>query len=390
MNIQAAKRITSARTSLICSQPFFGSLSLSLEPKEDSTCDTAWVDGRNLGYNPEFVLSLSHDELVGLICHEVMHCALGHPWRREGREHKQWNIACDYAINGDLLESGFSLPKNGLLPDATQKGKSSEWIYARLPQPQPQQPQQGQGQGQGQGQDEDTDGQPGAGTPDPAGEVRDAPTGPDEDGTPAPTEGDWKQKAAESMQAAKMQGKMPGGLARSVEAALDKRIDVRSLLLRFMTERTRADYSWNTPNPRYIANGLYLPALQSVDLGEVAIMVDTSGSVDAASLSYARAIVEDVINECSPAAVTVWYSDARVCHVARFEKGEPLVWEPRGGGGTDFRPVLEAIENEGQAVCVLCITDLYGSFPDGCSLPVLWLATTSQVAPFGETIPLPQ
>jgi predicted metal-dependent peptidase len=374
----AEKRVSAARTALVLDQPFWGTLALSLTPKEDPTCRTAWTDGRSLGYNPDFIASLSHAETVGLIAHEVSHCALGHPWRRDGRDPKQWNIACDYAINGDLLESGFSLPKGGLSPDATQLGKSSEWIYARLPQPQPQ-PQGGQG---GQGQP-----QPGN---DPAGEVRDAPTGPDENGEPAPTEGEWKQRTAEALQAAKMQGSLPGGLARLIENSLDKRVDVRSLLLRFMTERTRADYSWNTPNSRYIAHGLYLPALQSISLGEVAIMVDTSGSVDTQSLAYARRIVEDVISECSPSACTVWYADAKVCHVARFEQGEPLVWEPEGGGGTDFRPALRAIEDEGTAVCVLCITDLCGTFPDGCSLPVLWLATTDRVAPFGETIPLPE
>lgn len=371
MNTSAAKKLMAARVDLICDQPFFGALALSLAPKEDTTCQTAWVDGRNLGYNPDFIESLSHAELVGLIAHEVMHCAMGHPWRRDGRDGKQWNIACDYAINGDLKQSGFSLPKDGLFPDAQQQGKSSEWIFARLPQPKPE------------------DGK-GKGTPDPAGEVRDAPTGQDADGNPSPTEGEWRQRTAEALQAAKMQGSLPSGLARMVESALDKRVDVRSLLLRFMTERTRADYSWNKPNPRWIAHGLYLPALHSISMGEVAIMVDTSGSVDAASLAYARAIVEDVISEASPVRVSVWYSDAKVCHVSRFEQGEPLVWEPKGGGGTDFRPVLKAIEDEGTAVAVLCITDLYGSFPDGCGLPVLWLATTDVVAPFGETIPLPQ
>ena len=166
------------------------------------------------------------------------------------------------------------------------------------------------------------------GKPDPAGEVRDAPTGPDTDGTPAPTEGEWKQRTAEALQAAKMAGTLPAGMKRKVEDALGKRIDVRSLLLRFMTERTKADYSWSQPNTRYLSQGLYLPALNSVDMGEVAIMVDTSGSVDSQSLAYARAIVEDVISECSPAAVTVWYSDAKVCKVDRFERGESLTWQP--------------------------------------------------------------
>lgn len=380
MNTSAQSKLTYARTAMVLEEPFFGTLALSLTPKEDVTCDTAWTDGRSLGYNPEFIDSLNHAETVGLIKHEVLHCAMGHPWRKDGREHERFNVACDLAINPDC----GTLPKGSLVPDASQLGKSAEWIYARLPESKPQTKGGKDGKGDGKGKSS-----PGQGKPAP-GEVRDAPTGPDEDGHPAPTEGEWKQRTAEALQAAKMQGQLSAGLSRMVEAALDKRIDVRSLLLRFMTERTRADYSWNTPNPRYIGLGLYLPALQSISMGEVAIMVDTSGSVDAASLAYARAIVEDVISEASPVRVSVWYSDAKVCHVSRFEQGEPLIWEPKGGGGTDFRPALKAIEDEGAAVAVLCITDLYGMFPpDGCSLPVLWLATTDVVAPFGETIPLP-
>jgi len=376
----AQKKLTSARSELIMDQIFFGSLALSLVFIEDPTCDTAWTDGRSFGYNPPFIESLTLGETCGLIAHEVEHCALMHIFRRDGRDMRQWNIACDIAENGDLADHFASshtavkmcLPKGALLPDASQKGKSAEWIFARLP-PQPKgKPQSGKG------------------SPGPAGEVRDAPTGPDTDGTPAPTEGEWKQKTAEALQQAKMQGSLSAGVARKVEDALGTRIDTRSLLLRFMTERTKADYSWTRPNPRYLCQNLYLPALESVSMGEVAIMVDTSGSVDSQSLAYARAIVEDVINEVSPTTVSVWYSDAKICRVDRFERGESLTWEPAGGGGTDFRPALKAIEEEGTAVCVLCITDLYGSFPDSCDLPVLWLSTTDKIAPFGETIPLPQ
>ena len=377
----AQQKFTAARTSMILDSPFWGSLALSLTPKVDETCDTAYTDGRCIGYNTAFVESQSHAELTGLVAHEVGHCMLGHIFRRDGRDLKHYNVACDIALNPMLKDAGFTLPKGALLPAmfGLPEGKSAEWYYARLPFGGPNDPNQ-------PGKDK---GGNGKGKP-AAGEVRDAPTGPDADGEPAPSEGEWKQRTAEALQAAKMQGSLPAGLSRMVEAALDKRIDVRSLLLRFMTERTKADYSWSTPNTRYLSQGLYLPALNSVDMGEVAIMVDTSGSVDAQSLAYARAIVEDVISECAPSAVSVYYSDAAVCKVDRFERGEPLTWEPAGGGGTDFRPALTAIETEGTAVCVLCITDLYGSFPDGCELPVLWLATTDKVAPFGETIPLPQ
>ena len=118
-------------------------------------------------------------------------------------------------------------------------------------------------------------------------------------------------------------------------------------------------------------------------------MVDTSGSVDAVSLQYARAIVESVIEECSPSAVTVYYFDSKVASVDRFGRGESLTWKPQGGGGTDFCPALDAIDKDGNAVCIVCITDLDGTLPDTPpAMPVIWLCTTDNVAPFGETVPL--
>jgi predicted metal-dependent peptidase len=158
------------------------------------------------------------------------------------------------------------------------------------------------------------------------------------------------------MNAAKMCGKLPGGLARTVKDSLKAKIDVRSLLLRFFSERCNSDYSWSRPNSRYIAQGLYLPALESRELGEIAIGIDTSGSVSAESLSFARGTLESIIDELSPLAVNVYYFDSEVSSVDRFDKGDTLTWKPTGFGGTDFRPVLKAIEDEGTAVCAVMIT----------------------------------
>lgn len=378
MSTTAQKRLTAANVELICMEPFFGTLATSLIPKEDVTCETAWTDGRNLGYNPKFIESLSFAELVGLVKHEVLHCAMGHPWRRDGREHKRFNVAADLAINPDC----GTLPKGSLVPDASQLGKSAEWIYARLPES----PKDKNGSGNGNGTP-----QPGKGKPDPAGEVRDAPTGQDENGTPAPTEGEWKQRTAEALQAAKMAGNLPAGLSRMVESALDKRIDVRSLLLRFMTERTRSDYSWNQPNTRYIAQGLYLPALHSIAMGEVAIMVDTSGSVNSVTLQYVRGILQDVLDEVNPAGMTVYFVDTKIQGTQRMERGEPLVWEPKGGGGTCFLSFFEEMERgDTQPVCIIALSDLYATFPISCSIPTIWLTDGDKTAPFGETINIDQ
>lgn len=395
MSTKALKKIIAARVDLICDQPFFGALALSLTLKEDVTCQTAWVDGRDFGYNPAFIESLPHSELCGLVAHEIMHCAMGHPWRKDGRDHKLFNEACDIAINGDLKDcfdadtrsSGrvrFAVPKDALFPDTDQRGKSAEWIYARLPQPKPDP--NGKQSGQGNGTP-----QLGKGKPDPAGEVRDAPTGQDENGTPAPTEGEWKQRTAEALQAAKMAGNLPAGLSRMVESALDKRIDVRSLLLRFMVERTRADFNWNMPSRRYAHLGLYLPALESIAMGEVAIMVDTSGSVNSVTLQYVRGILQDVLDEVNPAGMTVYFVDTKIQGTQRMERGEPLVWEPKGGGGTCFLSFFEEMERgDTQPVCIIALSDLYATFPISCYIPTIWLTDGDKTAPFGETINIDQ
>jgi predicted metal-dependent peptidase len=368
VNMSASGKMTAARTSLVLEQPFFGALALSLKMKSDPGCGTAYTDGRVIGYDPAFIESLSHSQVTALLAHEVMHCAMGHPWRRDSRNHKNWNVACDYSINQELKDSGFTLPPDALYP--SESGKSAEWHYARV---------QESGNGTGNGQ----------GSSDSLGEVRDAPTGSDADGDPAPSEQEWKERAAQALNSAKMQGKMPGRLARAVQSALRPKLDVRSLLLRFFSERSTADYSWTKPNRRYIASGLYLPALESRELGEIAIGIDTSGSVDEVSLSYARSILESIIEECNPSAVSVFYFDAEVQSIDRFNRGDSVTWKPQGGGGTDFAPVLSAIDAEGTAVCAVIITDLCGNFPDTPpSLPVLWLSTTDDIAPFGETVPL--
>ncbi len=111
---KAKHAVTRARTVLLVSQPFYGTLALQLELVEvtdKSFVNTMAVDGRHLFYNPEFVLSLTEDELVGVNAHEVAHCAFQHMTRRGHRDPRLWNVAGDYAINADLLDAGFVLPK---------------------------------------------------------------------------------------------------------------------------------------------------------------------------------------------------------------------------------------------------------------------------------------
>lgn len=353
------KQVQIARTTLLLDQPFFGVLALQLNLVEDSTCDTAWTNGQSLGFNPAFINSLSADERVGLIAHEVMHVAAGHPWRRDNRNPQRWNVAADYAINDILTEAKFKLPEGGLL-DKQYSGKSSEWIYDRLPE------------------SDDNNGGKGRGM----GEVRDAPTDGD-----APTEADWQQATQQSLQAAKAQGKLPASLARQLADAVAPIVDWRSLLRRYIQEVVKADYSWSRPNVRYIPSGIYLPELRSIACGRIAIGIDTSGSIDNVLLQQFAAEVQAIASELSPSSVDVIYCDAAVNRVDTFDRGDLITMHPCGGGGTDFAPVFAQLEGDPPVVLVY-LTDLYGSFPDQApDYPVIWASNGSDQAPFGDVVP---
>lgn len=378
----ARQKVQSARTSLVLDQPFFGALALKLQIVEDPTRPTAWTDGARMGYNPAFVDSLTHDELLGVICHEVMHCACGHPWRRDGREPRKANVAMDYAINYVVESSGFRLPK-GRLREAQWDGKSFEWIYARLPD----QPQQGGGK-KGKGGSGAADGsEPG---PSEGGcDVQDAqPDG--QDAADGASEADWQQAVQQAAVAAKARGTLPAVLDRFAAAVAQPRVDWKSVLRRFVQQAAKADYSWSRPNVRHMARGLYLPSLRSEAMGPIAVAVDTSGSIDAVLLAQFCAEVNAVASEARPSSVTVIYCDAAVNRIERFERDDVITMTPCGGGGTAFAPALNAAEAmEEPPVCLVYLTDLCGSHrAQPPEMPILWATTCPGAVPYGEVVSL--
>lgn len=385
---KAAKMMAVARTKLILDEPFFGALALRLKLVEDPECKTAWVDGTSLGYNPEFIESLTVEEVVALQAHEVMHCAAGHPWRRGSRPMKRWNNACDRAINPMLRDHGFRLPEGALLElDPSHKGKSSEWIHARLPE-------ESEDGGEGDGE--------GEGPPDPLGEVRDAPQPgagqgqgqsqqQGQGGQAVQTEADWKMAVSSAVNTAKGRSKGAGPGAKLIaDNVLEPRVDWESALRRFVQQLTNADYTWSRPNPRFLASGLYMPTLRSEEAGTIAVAIDTSGSIDKVLLEQFAAELRSIFAEVKPNRVYVLYADHQVQRMDTFERGEDFVLNPVGGGGTIFGPVfdkLREVEDAEEVRALVYLTDLDGWFPGEQELPTLWASTDKhRTAPFGETI----
>ncbi|MDF2190497.1 VWA-like domain-containing protein [Paraflavitalea sp. CAU 1676] len=363
--MNAELKIKKAKVQLIMEQPFFASLALRFKYVADLSIKTAVTDGINIWYNPEYIDSISTEEVKGVIAHEIMHVTMLHHTRRNQRNIKRWNDATDYAINPLLLASKFNLPSNVLVnPDF--EGRSAEYIYERLPQ---------------DDYGDENERSNGEGT----GDVLDLPNNENRQ----QTEAQIKQAIAQATLIAEKQGCMPCHLKRMVEDVLEPKISWQEVLTRFLSEVARNDYSWIKPSPRYLSQNLYLPILESIEVGRVTLIVDTSSSISNKTISQFSAEVFDIVNTFN-IGLDILYVDAEVQSIQRIEQDEPIHLEPKGGGGTDFKPGFVYIEEHDlQPKAVVYLTDgCCNSFPQEPDMPVLWAKVYDYEfnPPFGEVI----
>ena len=392
----ASLRIQKARTTLLLDHPFFGSLLFRLKGHESRSIKTMATDGISLHWNPDFVETLNAATLAGTLAHEVMHPALHHHARRCGRDPKLWNMACDYAINPLLVDAGLSLPE-GILLDDRFRGMSAEQIYNLLETES--ESDQGSGEEEEKQQpagDGSTDAPPDHDEPSAPeteggiGQVLDAPLHDEETPTVEEQMREWNVAVNQATTVARQAGKFPAGLERTLEGAAEAAVDWRELLRRMWSDTIPADYSWMRPNRRQLWTGLYLPGVVRDGVGEVALAVDCSGSVNARQLRLFEAEARSILEGQRPERVYVLYFDAAVHKVETYEAGQRIDLHPQGGGGTEFGPCFEWLDEHGvQPQCLVFLTDLYGSFPPGApTYPVLWASTGGRTAPFGEVIPM--
>ena len=247
-------------------------------------------------------------------------------------------------------------------------------------------------------------GTPASCDPSGTGEVMDAPVGGAGDGgddsAPSPVdmtqeEQAWDEAMHQALNLAKAEGKAPGGIEETVRGAHASTLDWRSLLRRYMTDAVKSDYSWSVPNSRFIDSGLYLPSIRSEGIDAIAVIVDTSGSLPAATLAEFWAELREVAAEIRPGRVVVLQVDAAVQDVAEYGPDElPEEIAVKGRGGTDFRPGFAWLDEQGirPGVC-LYFTDMECSrYPEAePPFPTVWVNYSSPPEdwnrePWGERI----
>ena len=222
------------------------------------------------------------------------------------------------------------------------------------------------------------------------GQVFDAPEASEDEPDIEEQARDWNIAVSQAATLAQQAGKVPAGLRRTLDGAADAKVDWRELLRRLWSETIPADSSWMRPNRRHIWSGLYLPGVVREGTGEIAIAVDCSGSVNARQLRLFEAEIRSILEGERPERVHILYFDAEVHKVDTYAAGEMLQLDPVGGGGTEFGPCFDWLNEHGiRPQTMVFLTDLYGTFPDSApDYPVLWASTGGRQAPFGSVVPM--
>ena len=373
-------RLQRSRIQLLIHYPFFGQLAMYLKFIEQASVGTAATDGKNYFYNPKFIDKLSENELNFLTAHEVLHAALGHIWRRETRDRLLFNIAADLVVNAMIKEldehaSFFEMPEGGLY-SKDFRDKSVEEVYDML--------YNRFGKGKVPANLSSLDNHDA---------WDEAPT---EDNHPSI----WNERMIQSAQQCEssLKGGVPGSILRILKNLSEPKKNWRQLLADFV-ELEVNDYGFMPPDKRLLHADIILPDFsdQEERVRNIVFAVDTSGSIsDKEYQMFISEIVGCMAQFEDKMQGTLIYCDDEVKPENIYDLCDVMDSMPRGGGGTDFIPVFDWIENHlTDCVGVVYLTDGLGTFPEEePPYKVLWVLTRpgeivvgnkNTVVPFGMT-----
>ena len=368
--------------------PLYAGVLLGIDEVETKSLPTMATDGKTILHNPGFIETLSLNEIDTAFCHEISHIMHKHPFRRPkhlaameamGMEKCAacLNITEDCIINVDLQDEKKA-PLPGWMHDARAKDKT---VLEFLPTVYKEHHHEHQGQqGQGQGDEQDPSGTPqnGPGSP---GQGKGC-CQPSPDMTEAEAE-EMEKKVDEAIlraaRIAKSRGHIPAWAERLVDKISKPRVRWEDHLNEWLTAKFPSDYSWAKPSKRGFTIGAYLPRLSEPAMDEVAIFVDTSGSIDDNMLAAFGAEIQAFFSRMKPVRLHVLYIDSAVAKYQVFDRADELKLKAGGGGCTSFRPGYQYLKDKEINVrgCIY-LTDLYGDWKemDDPGVDTLFVSTT--------------
>lgn len=352
---ECANKIQETRVHLLIKHPFWGNLACRFGLVDaTSWCPTAATDGLNFYFNVDFIRSLDRQELVFLFAHEIMHCAMNHFIRRDGRQPDLWNMAADYVINTDLVDSDVGkMPAVGL-HDNKYLGWAAEEVYDELfknaKKIKIQMPldmhldldgddDDGDGDGDGEGSGNIMDGSGGGGSGD-SDDVKQSKKQPKYSKEQAEQiHDDFRNNVIQASQQSGGAGNMPAGLRRLIKKWTEPQLDWREFIEQRILSTQKEDWSFMRPTRRDMPGPIIMPGMKQRETIEVYIAIDTSGSMSEQMLKDLMGEVCGIMQQFPDFKVHVWSFDTQVYGYEKYGPHnieEINDYELKGGGGTMF------------------------------------------------------
>ena len=405
-----------AKVKLLDTHPLFGVMGLNLSLVEDPSgyLSTLATDGRHIFYSAEFVKKLSDKQAVFGVAHELYHVVLdttGKNHRGKGLNHRLFNMAADYVINGELKDNkiGEVITQIDICLDDKFRGWSTEEVYEYLLE----HPEHGGGNSlldehiefeistgqEGEGQGEKTEGN--------TVKVH-------------MTEEEMEkfknymkeiiQDAATAHQDAQRRGgrgigSIPAGIKLIIDSITKPKVDWRNTLRRYAVQVRRRGYSMARPNKTMLQMGYTIPGFRrQVNELDIVFALDCSGSVSMQQIGTFCGELHGIMQAFDSYNMLGMCWDGAVAEesVVRLNRGtgvksttellQSFVNGIAGGGSTNPTCVYDWLkEHKMKPKLLIIFTDGYidtWGDPNYCN--TLWLINTGSneqiKAPFGKTI----
>jgi len=382
------KKISEAKAKLLVEYPYFGTLASKLELRQNDSIQAYLSNGIRFEYNDEYLAELSQEELGFALSNGAMHAALAYENRQKGRMSWLWQLATDHAINAMLSANGMEPPIEIDL-DPRFEGMYAEEIYAIL-----------KDEIRNEEFDDDESNETGFNEENrqKQRQMRDAEGNHDPERKREKMEVEnveqliaeeemFEQFANEALQKSFEQGDLPLDIERFFTVTDTSRVDWRRELYNAIDRHYHDNYRMMPPSKKMLYSGIYLPSLYS-DTLRLTIAIDSSGSVDEQLLSLFMSEVEAILIHFPNYVIDLIVCDAKVQNYRQILSGEALEIDVKGGGGTDFRPVFNYIDEKLEAPSLLLyFSDTKGIFPEGEPLyETVWISAQESVVPFGRVL----
>ncbi len=365
--------LQNATVRLLKSRPFYGYLLLNFRRRETVGEKPLGVTLENgtpvLAVSPESFLAYAPREQEALLEHVLLHVLHLHPLRGKGRHGRDWDLACDFAVN-PLIEG---LPVAAPRPEKLKlpPGLTAEEYYRQIGSPFDTGNLSGQGFGNA-----DRD----------AGEHRQQEAASD---LPLDDHGIWAEAESTPARLAeevvrgmvreahqRSSGEVPGELRRLVDDWLRPGfIPWPQILRQFVATAGRVGRrsTWKREHRRF---GHDTPGYRKEQRLHLLVGVDASDSTNQRPLreAFARELLQ--IARGRDSRLTVLYAGSRIQRIETFSGSPAVVEAYEGGGFTDLRPVFEYARTlHPRPAAVIYLTDGFGPAPETMEFPTLWVLT---------------